>query len=265
MSKLASLLGKVIVWATVVTTLVYLWVPLAVDLVMSLEPGNVLRFPTTGVSLRWYEFFFSNPIFHNSMIVSFTLAAVAAILAVVLAIPSSMAFVRYNFPGKGVLSSLFTAPLATPAVVLGVALLYFFMVTFGVSFSSLVIGHLLLTFPYALRTITATMFGFDRSLEEASMSLGANTLKTFRKITLPIISPGIVASFIFGIAVSLDDVGTASFLVNPNTITLNIQLLAYWRWALDPTVGAASAFLILIGVALTLIADRIVGLERFLF
>lgn len=265
MSKLASLLGKIIVWGTVVTTLVYLWTPLAIDLVMSLEPGNVLRFPTTGVSLRWYGNFFSNPAFRNCMIVTFSLATIAAIVAVLLAIPCSLAFVRYNFPGKGALSSLFTAPLATPAVVLGVSLLFFFMITIGLSFTSLAIGHLLLTFPYALRTLTATMFGFDRSLEEASASLGANTIQTFRRITVPIIAPGIVASFIFGVAVSLDDVGASVFLVIPQTMTLNVQLLAYWRWALDPTVGAASVFLIFIGVALTLIADRIAGLDRFLF
>jgi putative spermidine/putrescine transport system permease protein len=233
---------------------------------MSFEPGVVLRFPITGFSLKWYGFFFTNPLFLNGMTVSFSLALVSAVLAVALAIPCSIAFVRYRFPGKGALTALFTAPLSTPAVVLGVALLYFFSVlNFGVSFLNLIIGHLLLTFPYSLRTITATMFGFDTSLEEASMNLGANELETFRKITLPIISPGIIASFIFAIAVSLDDVGMTQFLVVPQTQTLNIALLGYWRWVLDPTVGAASAFLIFVGVALTLIAEKIVGLERFLF
>lgn len=266
LSKIGSLLGKTIVWGAVVATVLYLWAPLAIDLLMSLEPGYVLRFPTTGVSLRWYQFFFTNPLFLNGMTISFSLAIIAAIVSVALAIPSSMAFVRYKFPGKGALTTLFTAPLSTPSVVLGVSLLYFFsLLSFGYSFVNLIIGHLLLTFPYALRTITATMFGFDTSLEEASMSLGANALTTFRKITLPIISPGIVASFIFGIAVSLDDVGATIFLVTPRTQTLNIVLLGYWRWVLDPTVGAASAFLILVGVGLTLIAERIVGLERFLF
>jgi len=266
MSRLARVVGNVVVWGTVIATILYLWTPLAIDLLMSLEPGVILRFPTTGVSLKWYEFFFTNPLFINGMIVSFSLAIVSAVLAVVLAIPCSMAFVRYKFPGKGALTSLFTAPLSTPSVVLGVALLYFFSVlNFGASFLNLIIGHLLLTFPYSLRTITATMFGFDTSLEEASMNLGANELETFRKITVPIISPGIIASFIFAIAVSLDDVGMTQFLATPQTQTLNIALLGYWRWVLDPTVGAASAFLIFVGVALTLLAERIVGLERFLF
>jgi putative spermidine/putrescine transport system permease protein len=255
MSRLARVVGNLVVWGTVITTILYLWTPLAIDLLMSLEPGVILRFPTTGVSLKWYQFFFTNPLFINSMIVSFILAIVAAVLAVALAIPCSMAFVRYRFPGKGALTALFTAPLSTPAVVLGVALLYFFSVlNFGVSFLNLIIGHLLLTFPYSLRTITATMFGFDTSLEEASMNLGANELETFQKITLPIISPGVIASFIFAIAVSLDDVGMTQFLVTPQTQTLNIALLGYWRWVLDPTVGAASAFLIFVGVALTLLA-----------
>jgi putative spermidine/putrescine transport system permease protein len=266
LSKLARVLGRVIVWGTVVGTLVYLWTPLVIDFIMSLEPGSLLRFPTTGVSLRWYAFLFTNPIFLAGMQVSFSLAIISAIMATVLAIPSSMAFVRYNFRGKGFLTTLFTAPLATPAVVIGVALLYFFsMLNFGYSFGNLLIGHLLLTFPYALRTVTATMFGFDTSLEEASMNLGANVLETFQKITLPIISPAIIASFIFAIAVSLDDVGVSFFLVSPQTQTLNIALLGYWRWSLDPTVGAASAFLIIIGVALTVIAERVVGLDRFLF
>ena len=266
MSKLVGLFGKIIVWGAVVATLLYLWAPLAIDLLMSLEPGSFLRFPITGVSLKWYEFFFTNPLFLDGMKISFSLAIIAAIVSVALAIPSSMGFIRYEFPGKGALTALFTAPLSTPAVVLGVGLLYFFsLLHFGYSFVNLLIGHLLLTFPYALRTITATMFGFDTSLEEASMSLGANALETFQKITLPIISPGIIASFIFGIAVSLDDVGATIFLVTPQTQTLNIALLGYWRWVLDPTVGAASAFLIFLGVALTIIAERIVGLERFLF
>lgn len=265
MSKLARVVGKLVVWGTVIATILYLWTPLAIDLLMSLEPGVILRFPITGVSLKWYQFFFTNPLFINGMVVSFSLAIVAAVLAVALAIPCSMAFVRYKFPGKGALTSLFTAPLSTPSVVLGVALLYFFSVlNFGVSFLNLIIGHLLLTFPYSLRTITATMFGFDTSLEEASMNLGASEVDTFRRITLPIISPGIIASFIFAIAVSLDDVGMTQFLVIPQTQTLNIALLGYWRWVLDPTVGAASAFLIFVGVALTLLAERIVGLERFL-
>jgi len=265
MSKLARVLGKLVVWGAVIATIVYLWAPLAIDLLMSFEPGVILRFPITGVSLKWYEFFFTNPLFINGMIVSFSLAIVAAVVAVALAVPCSMAFVRYKFPGKGALTSLFTAPLSTPSVVLGVALLYFFSVlNFGASFLNLIIGHLLLTFPYSLRTITATMFGFDTSLEEASMNLGANELETFEKITLPIISPGIIASFIFAIAVSLDDVGMTQFLVTPQTQTLNIALLGYWRWVLDPTVGAASAFLIFVGVGLTLLAERIVGLERFL-
>jgi len=266
MSRLACVFGKIIVWVAVVATLLYLWAPLTIDLVMSLEPGSVLRFPTTGVSLRWYAFFFTNPLFLNGMVITFSLAIVAAVVAVALAIPSSMAFVRYSFPGKKALSALFTAPLSTPSVVLGVALLYFFSsLNVGASFLTLMIGHLFLTFPYALRTLTATMFGFDTSLEEASMNLGANTLETFRNITLPIISPGMIASFIFSFAVSLDDVGVAFFLVNPQTPTLNIQLLGYWRWILDPTVGAASVFLIFVGVSLTLIAEKIVGLEKFLF
>lgn len=265
MSKLARMLGNAILWATVVATILYLWAPLAIDLLMSFEPGSVLRFPTTGFSLKWYEFFFTNPLFINGMIVSFSLAIISAVIAVLLAIPCSMAFVRFRFPGKGAITSLFTAPLSTPSVVLGVALLYFFSVlNFGASFLNLIIGHLLLTFPYSLRTITATMFGFDTSLEEASMNLGADEIDTFRRITLPIISPGIIASFIFAIAVSLDDVGMTQFLVIPQTQTLNIAMLGYWRWVLDPTVGAASAFLIFVGVALTLLAERIVGLERFL-
>ena len=239
---------------------------MAIDLIMSLEPESLLRFPITGVSLRWYVFLFTNPIFLDAMRISFSLAIIAAIMATALAIPSSMAFVRYNFRGKGFLTTLFTAPLATPAVVIGVSLLYFFsLLNFGFSFGNLIIGHLLLTFPYALRTITATMFGFDTSLEEASMNLGANVIETFQKITLPIISPAIIASFIFAIAVSLDDVGATFFLVSPQTETLNIVLLGYWRWSLDPTVGAASAFLIMLGIALTIVADRVVGLDRFLF
>jgi len=266
MPEMGSVVGRIVVWVAVIATAIYLLTPLIVEVLMSFEPSSILRFPITGFSLKWYQFFFTNSLFISGMRVSFALATVVALISVLLAIPSSMAFVRYSFPGKRMLTALFTSPLSAPAVVVGVGLLYWFsLLKFSISFFNLVIGHLLLTYPYALRTITATLVGFDRSLEEASMSLGANEIQTFQKITFPIISPGIIASLIFSIAVSLDDVGVAIFLVTTVTQTLNIAMLGYWRWVLDPTVGAASTFLIMVALALTIVAERIVGLERFLF
>ena len=191
-----------------------------------------------------------------------SLGLIAATIATILGLSVSYAVVRYNFRGKNMLSTLFLSPLIIPLIVTGQAL-YLFFSTMGMrtKFTNLVIGHTIVTIPYAMRTITASLKVFDITLEEAAMTLGANRLKTFFKVTLPQIKAGVVAGWLFAFAMSFDEFVVAIFLSGPRYTTFPIELFNYIRWSMNPVMGALSALLMLFTVILIIALDRIVGLN----
>src|SRR5207248_1502215 len=147
--------------------------------------GAGVDFPPPGLSLRWFEYIAGRPEFVSGTINSLILAIVATVLALIMGVLASLAMVRYNFRGKQVLEGLFLAPLVVPSLIIGVALLYFFStIGFTDSFQRLALAHLILTVPYTIRSVSATLYGLDPSYEEASRVMGANQLRTFRQVLL---------------------------------------------------------------------------------
>ncbi|HRD76252.1 MAG TPA: ABC transporter permease subunit, partial [Hyphomicrobiaceae bacterium] len=123
-------------------------------------------------------------------------------------------------------------------------------------------GHVLVVIPWTVRLVTASLAGFDRTIEEAAQSLGANRWTTFRRITLPAILPGIVAAALFGFVSSFGNLEMSLFLVGPGRTTLPIAILQYLEWKIDPTIAAVSVVqIVLIGAAM-LVTDRFVKISR---
>jgi putative spermidine/putrescine transport system permease protein len=156
-----------------------------------------------------------------------------------------------------------------PGVVLGTALYIFHVETeiatglpiLG-SLGGLVWGHVLLTIPWIVRLVIASLAGFDRTLEEAAQSLGATPWTTFRRITLPGILPGVVAGAMFAFVASFGNLEMSLFLVGPGRTTLPIAILQYLQWKIDPTIAAVSVVQILLVASAMLITDRFVRLSR---
>jgi putative spermidine/putrescine transport system permease protein len=171
--------------------------------------------------------------------------------------------VRYQFRGKAVLEALFLAPLVVPSLIIGVALLYFFStIGFIDSFQRLVLAHLILTVPYTIRSISATLYGLDPSYEEASRVMGAGTLRTFRKVLLPMLRPGIVVAALFAFIVSFDNFNASIFLISGNTVTLPVRIFTYLGFQFDPSIAAISTVLLVATVVVLAIAERTIGLTR---
>jgi putative spermidine/putrescine transport system permease protein len=189
---------------------------------------------------------------------------VSTLISTVVGIFASYGLVRYKFRGKETLNSFFLSPLIVPAVVTGFSLLGLFsLLGVRISLERLLIAHVIITAPYTIRTISATLIGFDRSLEEAAMSLGANRVRTFLDVTIPMIKFGVVAGAVFAFAMSLDDVSVSIFLADAFSSTLSVNLFAYMRSTFEPTVAAASVLLMGFTFGFILLIERAMGLDKF--
>jgi putative spermidine/putrescine transport system permease protein len=247
------------------TALVYAFVlaPIVVVLLSSLTAAEYTSFPPEGLSLRWYLAISEHPEFLDSFEVSLLVALVTGALATVLGTVAALVLVRQRFPGRDALNAFFLSPLMLPAVILGIALLQFYtMVGITRTPFALVCGHLVITVPYVIRLVSASLAGFDRSLELAAMNLGATPWQAFRRVTVPLIRPGIVAGATFAVIVSFDDVSVALFLAGPHSTTLPVRIFSYIEQTMDPLATAVCSVLIVIALAAVVIIERSIGLGR---
>jgi putative spermidine/putrescine transport system permease protein len=250
----------------VVVGLVYafLVLPMVVVVLAAFNAGNYFTFPPQGFSLRWFANFFHRREFMQALWLSTELAFWTALASTVIGTAASVVLVRGRFRGRDLLNAFVTSPLLLPQILTGVALLQFYtLLKMQASYAALLIGHIVVTTPYVIRTVTATLTHFDLALEEAAQSLGAHPLRAFFEVTLGVIKPGVVAGAIFAFAISFDNFTLSLFLTSAKLTPLPIELFAYLKYSFDPTAAAVSAFAI--GVALVLVVgiSRFMGLEEF--
>ena len=171
--------------------------PLAAVCITAFTPENYLSVPYGGFSLRWFHTLLDRADFLRAAWLSVRLAAIAATLAVAVATPAALALARHRFAGREAVIALFMSPLMIPHVVLGIALLrYLTQIGMGATFFGLVVGHVLLVTPFALRLVLASAAGMDVRVQQAAISLGAGPFATWRRVTLPLILPGVAAGWI---------------------------------------------------------------------
>jgi spermidine/putrescine transport system permease protein len=186
----------------------YLLLPIVVVAVFSFNnPTGKFNYTWQGFTWDNWRYWDGVPGIRSSIILSLEIALVASIVATALGTLIALALVRYGFRGRGTTNILIFLPLSTPEIVLGASLLTLFLnltwVTFG--FWTILIAHIMFSISFAVVTVKARLVGFDRHLEEAAMDLGANEWTTFRKVTLPLIAPAILAALLLCFAISIDD------------------------------------------------------------
>jgi spermidine/putrescine transport system permease protein len=186
---------------------IYLLLPIAVVVVFSFN-NPIGRFNYTWQGFTWnnWRYWDGVPGIRDSIVLSIEIALIASLAATALGTLIALALVRYGFRGRGTTNVLIFLPLATPEIVLGASLLTLFLnlnVVFG--FWTILIAHIMFCISFAVVTVKARLIGFDRHLEEAAMDLGANEWTTFRKVTLPLIAPAVLAALLLCFAISIDD------------------------------------------------------------
>jgi spermidine/putrescine transport system permease protein len=198
---------------------VYLMLPIGVVIAFSFNnPKGRFNYVWSGFTLNNWKNWDGVPGLRSAMVLSLEIAFLASLVATALGMLIALALVRYGFRGRGLTNLLIFLPLSSPEIVLGASLLTLFLnlkVVFG--FGTILIAHVMFCISFAVVTVKARLIGFDRHLEEAAMDLGANEWATFRKVTLPLIAPAILAALLLCFAISIDDFVVTYFNAGPRT------------------------------------------------
>lgn len=253
--------ATVIVLALICVTI--LVAPTVIVIITSFTSAFSLRFPPPGYSFRWYVALLDAWQLHFAALNSLKIALWTTGISIVLGVAAALGIARSKTLTAKVLDSLFMSPLVLPALAFGLsALMLFSAVGIPVSPLTLVIGHTVVCVPYVIRTTVAALAQLDPVLLESSASLGASRLYSFRRITLPLIRPGILAGGFIAFMSSFDNVPVSLFLRDARTDMLPIRMWQDLENRLDVTIAAASGVLIVATVALMILMERVAGLSR---
>lgn len=247
---------------------IFLMFPIVLVVMMSFNAGEFLAFPLQGISLRWFEALFSNKRFLDATVYSLQLATVSAIVNGIIGTLAAIYVARFASDRyKNALRIFMTGPLLVPEILTAIAMLFFFFeIRIGTQYSvAIQVGHIVVTFPYVFLNVISAMFNFDHSQEEAARSLGARPWRTFRRITLPAIKPGIITGCLFSFVISFDIFNVSLLLKPVGENTLPLELFDYLRFNFDPTAAAIASVSILVTFAAIIAVDRTVGLRSLRF
>ena len=239
----------------------YLFLPIAVMIAFSFnDPAGRQNITWQGFTLENYATIWGRPDVTGPMVNSLIVAVVATLISTVLGTLIGMALTRYEFRGRNGLNLLIFVPMATPEIIMGASLLSLF-VSFGVQrdLTTIVIAHVMFNISFVVVTVRARIAGFNRSLEEAAMDLGADEWATFRRVTFPLIFPGILAAALLAFALSIDDYVITSFVAG-RSITFPLWVFGVSRLGVPPEVNVLGTLIFV--VALLFIAVQIWSQQR---
>ncbi|WP_419899359.1 ABC transporter permease [Roseomonas sp. USHLN139] len=243
--------------------------PVVMVMVISVFRQEIVSFPPPGLTLDWYVNAWDRQEFARGFVSSLQVALLATLIGVPTGTAAAYAIARGWLPGKGAVNTLLLSPLAVPGVVAGTALYMFYLraefwvdADITATLQGLVAAHVLLTIPWTVRLVSASLANLDRSAEEAAANLGARPFTVFRRVTLPMLRPGIVAACLFSFIQSFENLELSLLLVGPGRTTLPVAMLSYLEFRIDPTLAAVATVQILLVAGLMLLTDRFVKLSR---
>jgi len=238
--------------------LAFLVAPILIVIPLSFSSGSFLYYPLPGLSLRWYHDFFTSTFWLPSVWNSLIVGTSATVLATALGTLAALGMWRARFPGRRLILALVIAPMVVPVVIIAVGV-YFAFAPLGLNdgYAGLILAHTTLGVPFVVVTVLATLSGFDRTLLRAAASLGARPLTAFRRVTLPLILPGVASGAVFAFAASFDEVVVALLIAGPGQRTLPRQMFAGINDNISLTITAAATMLIAISLLLMVAVEAL--------
>jgi spermidine/putrescine transport system permease protein len=234
----------------------FLYVPIIVMIVMAFNRSPLYELPVVWDTV-WFEHLVNNERLLDASLNSVVLALINMIVATMLGTMAAFAFARYEFRGKSLLQLLLFPPITIPWLIIGTSMLVlFFWIGIGRGFHALLLGHVALSLPYVIIVVGARLKGFGPAFEEAAATLGATPWQSFRRITVPLMAPGMVAAALFAFAVSFDQFVISYFLAPPGKTTLPVEIYSAIRKGFTPEVNAISTIIILVSMGLMLLFAR---------
>lgn len=248
-----------------VLAILFIVAPLVTVTLVSFTTTLHVSLPLDGFTLHWFELLLGRDDFISAGLNSARLAGIASVVALLLGTLGALAVVRYRFRARSVVNLLGTSPLFVPMIMSGLAILIFFSSQgWGSHFSRLFVGHVAITLPFVLRTVTSSLTGFNLDQELAAQNLGATRLKAFLQVTLPQIRTGILAGAVLALVVSFDNVALSIFLAGSRYSVLPVELFFYASYNNDPLAAAVSVAMIVFAVTAIVLVERLFGIRRLL-
>ncbi|RWE12679.1 MAG: ABC transporter permease [Mesorhizobium sp.] len=260
-----------LLFAYVAAFFIYLEGPLVVIVFASFNSGQIVRIPPDGLSLKWYAALLDllrdapgmKPGLVDTVFTSLWLGLASTVGAVIAGTLGAYALQRSKLPGTQILRQLFMLPLLFPQIVTGIGLVLWFSAIGGVpTWLRLLLGHLIITLPCVVITVTASLETLDRNLEDAAMNLGANRVATFFYITLPSIRGGVMAGAVFAWLTSFSNFTVTFFLFSGEMNPLPLWLYQYIQYYIDPGAAALATCILANTLCVLLIINRLQALGR---
>jgi spermidine/putrescine transport system permease protein len=261
-SRLWAFVKRHVLTVYAVLAFVYLMLPIAVVIAFSFNnPIGRFNYTWSSFTLDNWKNWDGVPGLRSAMVLSLEIAFLAALIATALGTLIALALVRYGFRGRGATNLLIFLPLSTPEIVLGASLLTLFLnLTIVFGFWTILIAHVMFCISFAVVTVKARLIGFDRHLEEAAMDLGANEWATFRKVTLPLIAPAVLAALLLCFAISIDDFVVTYFVAGSST-TFPLFVWGAARVGAPPQVNVIATFIFAVAV-IGMVVNVLVQMRR---
>ncbi|MEJ2100214.1 MAG: ABC transporter permease [Desulfobacterales bacterium] len=236
-------------WVVSGSAIFFLISPVLLLIPMSLGSAEIIEFPPSQIGLDQYRKFFSHPAWQSAVLNSLQISAMTAVISSFLGVLASLGLVWGKFKGKGLINAFIVSPMIVPIIVMALAF-YISMAKLGLIGTKLglVLAYTPLTLPFSVLPISATLRGFDRSLENAARILGASRFQTFTKVTFPIIRPGILTGAIFAFMIAFDEVVIALFICGTTAVTLPKKMWDVIRYEVEPMLPAISTLLFLLAI-----------------
>jgi len=262
-SRLA--LGSKLLTANAVLVFAFFYTPILVLIIFSFNAGSS-GIVWEGVSLRWYSELFNSPevlsAFTNTIIVAF----VSTIVSTVVGTMISLAMERHNFPFKLPLDAVLYMPIIIPEIVIALASLLFFVivfnmvknlfgVTWGLGLPTIIIAHVAFTISFVATIVRARLIDMDPNMEQAARDLYADEWQTFRRVTLPLLLPGIISGALMGFTLSLDDFLITFFVSGPGSTTLPVLVYSKVKFGVTPDLNALATLLLVFSIGLVLLSQ----------
>ncbi|PRR81010.1 ABC transporter permease [Clostridium vincentii] len=235
----------------------FLYLPIIVLIIFSFNTSK-MNIVFEGFTTKWYGSLFSNRSLMEALGNTLIIALVSTLISGVIGTLAAVGLERFKFKGKNIIDKLLYIPVVIPEIVLGIALLSVFsLMNIQLGLFTIILAHVTFQTPFVIITVRARLSGFDMSIEEAAMDLGANRFQTFMKITLPLIAPGVLSGVLLAFTLSLDDVIISFFTAGPGSNTLPLKIFAMVKTGVTPEVNALSTIIIMV----TIIGVTLVGIS----
>lgn len=239
-----------------ILTCIFLMLPIVVMIPISFTSGEMFVYPTPGYSLRWYDEFFTSPLWRNALWNSVLIGIATTAIAVPLGTLTAIGMSRLAGGARSIVMGLVVSPIVLPGVVFAVSAFYFYSRQgIGGSYLGLIVGHTVLALPFVVIIVSATLQNFDTNLTRAALSLGAPPFYAFRKVMLPLVLPGVASGAVFAFVTSFDEVIMTMFVASPQQRTLPLQIWSGVQESSSPVIISAAMILMLASSLLMLLME----------